>query len=90
MIDWNEAILEADMRVGPKFKDDPSFVDLSTIDNAPLYLKDLFGKFSQVETIEDSVACKRCNDPKQTMQFHVQKLPPVLIIQLKRFKFESN
>ena len=42
-------------------------------------------------TLDDGFRCNKCKEPTpHIMEIHPQILPPILVIHLKRFKFESN
>ena len=48
-------------------------------------------KFHKTETLENEMACEKC----KSSQYHLKKMeifipPPVLVIQLKRFRIYGN
>ena len=54
-------------------------------------LEDCLTKFHKTEQLENEVTCERCKGP----QLHMKRMevfipPPVLIIQLKRFRLYGN
>ena len=61
--------------------------------NKTLNLEDCFKKFEEVETLEgkDLVRCGHCEEETpHTLECKMQHPPPILIIHLKRFHFESS
>ena len=54
-------------------------------------LKDCFDLFFEKELLEDPLYCRKCGGPQDfTKNYEINKLPYVLILSLKRFKFNEN
>jgi len=54
-------------------------------------LKDCFDLFFEKEALEDPLYCRKCGGPQDfTKNYEINKLPYVLILSLKRFKFNKN
>lgn len=54
-------------------------------------LKDCFDLFFEKELLEDPLYCRKCGGPQDfTKNYEINKLPYVLILSLKRFKFNQN
>jgi len=56
-------------------------------------IQDCFKKFVEVEKLEnvDMIYCTQCKDEKPMQkQLSIFQTPPILILQLKRFRFSNN
>jgi hypothetical protein len=54
-------------------------------------IKDCFDLFFQEENLEDPLYCHKCKGPEDfTKSYSINRLPYVLILSLKRFKFNKN
>ena len=54
-------------------------------------IKDCFDLFFVEENLEDPLMCHQCGGPQDfTKKYSINKLPYVLILSLKRFKFNQN
>ena len=60
-------------------------------DQAYQSIKDCFDLFFVEENLEDPLMCHQCGGPQDfTKKYTINKLPYVLILSLKRFKFNQN
>jgi len=60
-------------------------------DQAYQSIKDCFDLFFVEENLEDPLMCHQCGGPQDfTKKYSINKLPYVLILSLKRFKFNQN
>ena len=54
-------------------------------------IKDCFDLFFEEENLEDPLYCHKCQGPEDfSKRYSINKLPYVLILSLKRFKFNKN
>lgn len=93
-IEWNSQVLEDDYN--PQANEvlhHASTLDKEIIEDVQVNLEDCLRKFHEVEEISEKelLTCGSCMSP----QSHLKKLeifrpPPILIIQLKRFKFNQQ
>ena len=67
--------------------------NLPIIDKEQNYqsIKDCFDLFFEEENLEDPLYCHKCQGPEDfSKRYSINKLPYVLILSLKRFKFNKN
>ena len=54
-------------------------------------IKDCFDFFFEKELLEDPLSCRHCGGPENFIKYYeINKLPYVLILSLKRFKYNEN
>ena len=54
-------------------------------------ITDCFNLFFEKENLEDPLSCRKCGGPQNfTKNYEINKLPYVLILSLKRFKYNEN
>ena len=54
-------------------------------------IKDCFDFFFEKELLEDPLSCRVCNGPQNFIKnYEINKLPYILILSLKRFKYNEN
>ena len=54
-------------------------------------IQDCFDLFFEKEDLEDPLSCRNCGGPQNfTKNYEINKLPYVLILSLKRFKYNEN
>lgn len=93
-IEWHSTLIEDDYNQSVnEVIQHQSTEDKDIQDNGFINLEDCLRKFHEVEEIgsADHIYCGNCKKP----QGHLKKLevfrpPPILIIQLKRFKFSNT
>ena len=60
-------------------------------DNKYQSIQDCFDLFFEKENLEDPLSCRLCKGPQYfTKNYEINKLPYVLILSLKRFKYNEN
>ena len=60
-------------------------------DNKYQSIQDCFDLFFEKENLEDPLSCRMCKGPQYfTKNYEINKLPYVLILSLKRFKYNEN
>ena len=61
--------------------------ELESEDDRIISLNDCLCKFHDVERLSEKLQCSECEEPMPHQKsFETFRLPPILIIQLKRFK----
>ena len=54
-------------------------------------IKDCFDLFFEEELLEDPLSCRKCGGPQNFIKnYEINKLPYILILSLKRFKYNEN
>ena len=60
-------------------------------DNKYQSISDCFDLFFEKEALEDPLSCRKCGGPQNFFKnYEINKLPHVLILALKRFKYNEN
>jgi len=73
------------------FVEDPSLKENNEAQDLPISLDQCMAWFNQEENMGDELFCSTCDtNQKATKKMDLWKLPPVLIIHLKRFQFYNN
>ena len=99
VVDWCTSFINEEFLV-PNFKLLSKDIDNQVIsENLPIFDKeenyqsiyDCFDLFFVEENLEDPLYCHKCMGPENfTKKYEINKLPYVLILSLKRFKFNQN
>ena len=99
VVDWCTAFINEELII-PNFKLLSKDIDAQVIsENLPFNdkdenyqsLKDCFDLFFVEENLEDPLYCHNCQGPEDfTKKYVINKMPYVLILSLKRFKFNQN
>ena len=98
VVDWcinfiNDEFITANFKFSNNIDYQVISENLPILDKNQTYqsLKDCFDLFFVEENLEDPLYCHNCQGPEDfTKRYSINKLPYVLILSLKRFKFNQN
>ena len=98
VVDWctnfiNEEFIAANFKFSNEIDYQVISENLPVLDKNQTYqsIKDCFDLFFVEENLEDPLYCHNCQGPEDfTKRYSINKLPYVLILSLKRFKFNQN
>ena len=98
VIDWcydfiEEELLSLNFKLSKDIDSQEISENLPMIDKGQNYqsIKDCFDLFFQEEELEDPLMCHQCNGPESfTKKYSINRFPYVLILSLKRFKYNKN
>ena len=98
VVDWctdfiNEEFITANFKFSQNIESQVISENLPILDKDQTYqsIKDCFDLFLVEEILEDPLYCHNCQGPEDfTKRYSINKLPYVLILSLKRFKFNQN
>ena len=98
VVDWcydfiEEELLSLNFKLSKDIDSQEISENLPMIDKGQNYqsIKDCFDLFFQEEELEDPLMCHQCNGPESfTKKYSINRFPYVLILSLKRFKYNKN
>ena len=98
VVDWcylfiKEELTSVNFKLCKEIKDQEISQNLPILDKDQAYqsIQDCFNLFFVEENLEDPLYCHYCLGPQDfTKRYSINKLPYVLILSLKRFKFNQN
>ena len=98
VVDWctdfiNEEFIPVNFKFSQNIESQVISENLPILDKDQTYqsIKDCFDLFFVEENLEDPLYCHNCQGPEDfTKRYSINKLPYVLILSLKRFKFNQN
>jgi hypothetical protein len=98
VVDWCTSFIQEEFSTY-NFKFCKDIENQTISENLPIFdkdqayqsIKDCFDLFFVEENLEDPLMCHQCGGPQDfTKKYSINKLPYVLILSLKRFKFNQN
>ena len=98
VVDWcydfiEEELLSLNFKLLKDIDSQEISENLPIIDKEQNYqsIKDCFDLFFQEEELEDPLMCHQCKEPESfTKKYSINRFPYVLILSLKRFKYNKN
>ena len=93
-VEWHSSLIEEDYdHEVSEVINHSSTLDKDIQDDGHINLEDCLKKFHEVEEIStnEHIMCSNCKKPQVHLkQLSIYRNPPILIVQLKRFKFSNN